>query len=50
VQDILAKRRDRREYEAIRSKLSRGEASGEDLVRFREVARSIKAAGKDARR
>ena len=40
--EILGRRRDRREYEAIRVKLSRGEASGEDLLRFREVARSLK--------
>lgn len=43
VQEILKKRRDRREYDAIKLKLSRGEATGEDLVKFREVARSLKA-------
>jgi DNA primase len=45
VQEILKKRRDRREYDAIKLKLSRGEATGEDLVKFREVARSLKARG-----
>lgn len=45
VQEILARRRNTREYEAIRVKLSRGEASEEDLKKFREVARSLKTGG-----
>jgi DNA primase len=42
VLDILARRREQREYDVIREKLSRGEATREDLLRFQEVARSLK--------
>lgn len=40
--DILEKRKNRREYDSIKEKLSRGEATKEDLLRFQEVARSLK--------
>lgn len=42
LQDILSKRRARRSYEDIKERLSRGEASREDLVQFRHIARSLK--------
>ena len=39
---MLEKRKERREYNLLRESLSRGEASGDDLLRFRHLARSLK--------
>lgn len=39
---ILEKRKIQQEYDVILEKLSRGEATSADLVRFQEVARSLK--------
>ncbi len=39
---MLEKRKERREYDLLRESLSRGEASGDDLLRFRRLARSLK--------
>ncbi|GAB1485560.1 hypothetical protein MASR2M79_06070 [Aminivibrio sp.] len=42
LMDMLEKRRQRREYDLLRQSLSRGEASQDDLLRFRQLARSLK--------
>ncbi|MEA4881131.1 MAG: DNA primase [Synergistaceae bacterium] len=42
LMEMLEKRRQRREYDLLRQSLSRGEASQDDLLRFRQLARSLK--------
>lgn len=41
--DILSVRKSRREYGALKTKLSRGTASNEELLRFQELARILKS-------
>jgi DNA primase len=43
LMEILSKRKERREYEQIKAKLSRGAASDEELIRFQTLAKSLKS-------
>ena len=42
LREVLVTRKNRREYELLKGKLSRGQASKDDLLRFREVAGALK--------
>ena len=50
LMEMLEKRRERREYDLLRQSLSRGQASNEDLLRFRQLARSLKGSPSEEKR